>query len=403
MKRKILSQDKPKVIIFFVAFWILLSIASYQLVVKVRHNRFDFYPRWIGSQAILQGESPYSDEVAERIQIGMFDRRLGVDEDQQKFAYMPLIAFQLLPFWLLPFPLAVSLWMGLQLTLLLFLPIAIWKIVNWQPSLPHFSGLIIVSIILFRYPINSYLIGQFIPFCLASLVLAWWGISNQSHTVTSVGLFLSLIRPEVVFIPVIFLLIVSWETFGFRVIMNLTISLSVIWGLTRGMIGAWEVDYLKGLFSYNAYSAPVWPPLLTSSSILSMLLILTILLWSVWMSLNVLDFPLIKKVGWLLSISIIFSLLTLPQTGNYTLILSLLTVWFIVGLPGKRVSYSLVFAAILSLPWMFHLLPQDLSALEHLVVPLLLGCVLTVKYYSGPSSNLSSTNKNLAMPNPRST
>ncbi|MBS3752740.1 MAG: hypothetical protein KGY46_05050 [Anaerolineales bacterium] len=172
MLEKFRVPDLSKAIMFLFALWFLLSIASYQLVVKDRNNRFDFYPRWIGSRSLLQGESPYSYEVTKKIQTGMFDRELGANEDQQKFAYMAIIAFQLIPFWLLPFPLAVSTWMGLQLTLLLCLPIGVWKLIGWKPSLFAFTFLVFFSIVIFRYPINSYLIGQFIPFCLASLVFS---------------------------------------------------------------------------------------------------------------------------------------------------------------------------------------------------------------------------------------
>jgi hypothetical protein len=397
MRFILLTPEKSKslFLFLFIAFWSLLSIASYQLIVEERHYRFDFYPRWVGSRALLQGESPYSDDITEQIQIGMFERKLNVDEDQQKFAYIAIIAFQLLPFWLLPFPFAVSLWIGLQLILLLCLPLFVWKILDWYPNLPSFITLILFSIILFRYPINSYLIGQFIPFCLASLVLAWWGISNGRYTIASIGLLLSLVRPEVVFIPVLFLLIVSWDICKFRIIKNLSIGLAAIWTLTWVMIGPWEVDYLNGLFSYSAYSAPVWPPLLINGTIFSSVFILVITTWAVWMILNVAMYSVKEKVGWLLCISAIFSLLTLPQTGNYTLILGLLVVWLVVGLPGKRTIISILISVILSLPWLFHLLPQAQASLEHLVIPLSLAFILTLKYHIRRNSSSLNSNWNL--------
>ena len=391
MLEKFRFPDLSKAIMFLFALWFLLSIASYQLVVKDRNNRFDFYPRWIGSRSVLQGESPYSQEVTKKIQTGMFDRELGANEDQQKFAYMAIIAFQLIPFWLLPFPLAVSTWMGLQLLLLLCLPIGVWKLIGWKPSLFAFTFLVFFSIVVFRYPINSYLIGQFIPFCLASLVFSWWGISYRSYSLASIGLLLSLVRPEVVFIPVSFMLIMSWNVCGFRVIKNFFIGLFALWILTWAMIGTWEIDYLQGLISYSGYSSPDWPPALINQPVFSVVFILSVAVWASWMILNVAKYPLKEKMGWLLCISITFSLLTLPQTGNYTLILGLLVVWFVVGLPGQRTLFIFLVSIILSLPWVFHLLPQPMIALEHLAIPISLAFAITLKYQFRKNSNSTAT------------
>jgi hypothetical protein len=76
--------------------WILLSAVSYWLLALPRQQRFDFYPRWVGSRAVLAGENPYTQEVTWRIQEGMFGRRLGPGEDEQRFAYPAIIAWILL-------------------------------------------------------------------------------------------------------------------------------------------------------------------------------------------------------------------------------------------------------------------------------------------------------------------
>ena len=99
--------------------WLVLSLGSYFLVVAPRGQRLDLFPRWVGARAVLRGETPYSDEITWQIQEGMFGRRLEPGEDQQRFAYLATITWPLLPFWLLPFPWAASLWCGLQPLLLL--------------------------------------------------------------------------------------------------------------------------------------------------------------------------------------------------------------------------------------------------------------------------------------------
>lgn len=137
---------------FLLLFWLVLSLGSYFLVVAPREQRFDFFPRWVGTRSVLRGENPYSDEITWQIQDGMFGRRLQPGEDQQRFAYSATITWPLLPFWLLPFPWAASLWLGLQLLLLLVLPIWVASILGWQLRVSSLVLLLIFSIVLFRYP-----------------------------------------------------------------------------------------------------------------------------------------------------------------------------------------------------------------------------------------------------------
>ena len=182
--------------------WALLSLASYFLIVVPREHRFDVYPRWVGARAVLSGGDPYSDEITRQIQEGMVGQRLRASEDQQRFYYPATIAWLLLPFWVLPFPLAVSLWCGLQLFLLLVLPLWTASILEWRIAPAWLTLLLTFSTLVYRYPINAYLIGQFIPFCLACLVGAWWTLSRGRWGFASLALILAMVRPEVVMVPV---------------------------------------------------------------------------------------------------------------------------------------------------------------------------------------------------------
>ena len=75
-----------------------LTAFTHNLLVAQRGNLFDFYPRYVGAQALLRGENPYSQEVTSRIQVGMFGGNLPADFDQQRFAYPAYTALLLLPF-----------------------------------------------------------------------------------------------------------------------------------------------------------------------------------------------------------------------------------------------------------------------------------------------------------------
>ena len=192
-----------KALVLFFLLWILLSIVSYNLVVVTREKRFDFYPRWVGAREVLQRNSPYSSNVTLSIQEGMFGRHLQPHEDQQQFAYTPLITWLLFPFWIIPFPLAISLWCGLQFALLLVAPLLIISILRWRITLISFLTLLVFSTIIYRYPINAYLLGQFIPFILVCVIIALWGLVQGHEILSGIALIWAMVRPEVTIILVL--------------------------------------------------------------------------------------------------------------------------------------------------------------------------------------------------------
>src|SRR3990172_11767094 len=136
--------------------WILLSIASYFVLVIPRQYLFDFYPRWEGSRAVLAGENPYSPEVSWRIQENIFGRRQEPSEIVQHYVYPATLTWILLPFWVLPYPFAISLWLGLQLLLLLISLLMVTLLLKWKLSNPSFFLLLFFSLMMYLYPVNAY-------------------------------------------------------------------------------------------------------------------------------------------------------------------------------------------------------------------------------------------------------
>ncbi len=380
--QEVRSQDPKllKVVGFLLLLWLVLSLGSYFLVIAPRGQRFDLFPRWMGARAVLRGETPYSDEITWRIQEEMFGRRLESGEDQQRFAYSATITWPLLPFWLLPFPWAASLWGGLQLLLLLVLPIWVASILGWQLRATSLFLLLIFSIMLFRYPINAYLIGQFIPFCLACLVAGWWGIVRGHWIAASLALVLAMVRPEVVIIPLLAMLAVAWEKGERRIIVAWLIGMLSLWFLTRAWIGPWESDYIGGILAYQAYSSPIWPPGLLRQTWLASLIVIVVVAWSAWMWREARSLDSAERLGWLISVAALSSLILLPQTGNYTLILALVPAWVILWASRRRRAHWIPVLAVLASPWMFLFADDIPSTLEHLLIPMFLAILLALQW-----------------------
>jgi len=368
------------ILFLLIVLWSLLAAASYLLVVIPSMNRFDFYPRWVGSRAALLGENPYSDQVTWRIQEGEFGRRLEAWEDQQRFAYFPFVIWLLLPFWLLPFPLAISLWSGLQLLLLLVLPILVAITLGWKIRPLKLVILLLFSVVVFRYPIIAYLIGQFIPWCLVALVIAWWGLVNNRPILTAVALLLGLIRPELTFLSIFGLLLLAWEKKNKLVILAWGVGTLGMLVITSLRVGPWVMDFLHGLRAYQEYSAPVWAPQLLDNSVLAAALILVVLIWGPWMWRSVRIADIAERGGWILAITSLTVLILLPQTGNYSLVMGLTAVWMIFWTFDNHRLMWLLVLILLSSPWFFHSLGTERSILEHLIIPVLLGVLLTLSW-----------------------
>lgn len=366
------------ILFLLIVLWSLLTAASYLLVVIPSMNRFDFYPRWVGSRAALLGENPYSDQVTWRIQEGEFGRRLETWEDQQRFAYFPFVIWLLLPFWLLPFPLAISLWSGLQLLLLLILPILVANTLGWKIRSLKLVILLLFSVVVFRYPIIAYLIGQFIPWCLTTLVIAWWGLANNRPILTAAALLLGLIRPELTFLSILGLLVLAWQKKNGIVILVWGAGTFVMLVMTSLRVGPWVMDFLDGLRAYQEYSAPVWSLQFLNNAALAAVLILVVLIWGLWMWRSVRVADTAERGGWILAITSLTVLILLPQTGNYSLVMGLTAVWMILWTFDNRRLMWLLVLILLSSPWFFHSLGTERSILEHLIIPILLGILLTI-------------------------
>lgn len=370
----------PKFLGFLILLWLLISLGSYFLLVAQRGNRFDLFPRWVGARAVLKGESPYSDEVTWQIQEGMFGRRLEPREDQQRFAYSATITWLLLPFWLFPFPWAASLWCGLQLLILLVLPISIAVMFRWRPRSSALILIIIFSTVVFRYPINAYVIGQFIPFCLACLVAGLWGITRGHRNIAVLALVLAMVRPEVVMVPLVVILAAAWRRGDRRVVLAWLAGMLVLWLLTRAWIGPWESDYVRGIVAYQAYSSPIWPPGLLPNRWLAASVVIAVISWTAWMLRELWPLYSTEGLGWQVSVAALSSLLLLPQTGNYTLVLALLPAWVILW--ASRSSWTAwgPVLVVLASPWLFLVAKSIPSSWDHLLIPASLALLLTFQW-----------------------
>lgn len=342
---------------------LIITLFNSMYIVPPRGNRFDFYPRWRGAQALWQGQSPYTADVTRAIQEGMFGGALPPTADQQMMVYPAYVGVILAPFLLVSSHTAIAIWLTIQLIAVLATPLIWLQILDWKPR-PWLLGVLIVGlVIVFRYPINLYIVGQFTGTILFGLSLALWLFQQRRDT--TAGLLLALTAmPPTIAIPLALVVLGGFALVGRpRALIAFVAALVVLTAITLVQIGWWIPDFVAQIQAYQQYSFPVWTPGLIESPILRVGLIVGV---GLALLLGVVCFRQTRQVETLAVSAILACLLLVPQTGNYYLVLLIppLLVIFQRGGWLRRVEVGL---AIVS-PWLMRALPTP--SLEALLLPL---------------------------------
>lgn len=384
--------DSPRqsvaLILLFVVMWLLLAAATAMIVVPLKGNLFDFYPRWYGARQMLQGENPYSMDINQRILEQM-------DYDQfipykHNFLYPATITWILLPFWLVPFPVAISLWNGLQLLLLITLPLLVFMALDWHIRLPALA-LVVVSTIIYRHSMNGYLLGQFITFILGCIVVAWWQIGQNRPWAAALALIGATIRPEGALIAAAVLLDLVL-TRRYKIVAIWTGIMGGLFALTVLQIGFWIPDFLDAVRGYRQCCTYLNPTGTIGVAALSKGVVVMTIVWGVWMLWQMRPLPDTMRLAWSLSVVILVYQLVLDQSKNYTLIYMLFPIWLIVW-AGRDLWWNLpVMLLMLFSPWLYYYSISRMQGTflsEELVNPLLVSGLLTYHWMRWKKHNTS--------------
>lgn len=372
------SDAHPRLALaLLLALWIISSVGAYLLVVRYRGQLFDFYPRWYGARAMLRGIDPYSLGVTEEI------RQSGIPlkdwELSGVFLYPATITYVLLPFWLLPFDLSISLWNGLQLLLVMAVPLVVFAQLGWRPMPLTLAAVTVFSSLIYRHPINVFVLGQFTVFVLAGLIAAWWGIRHRNPWIAVCGLAAASIRPEGAVLAGL-IVVELLLTRRFEVLGPLGVAAGAALALSFWQIGFWLPEFVDGMREHAALGLSRTPLSVIGSGAFVLAATAILLLWAAWLIMRMWKLEGTNRMAWYLSVAALLLLMALPQTNSYTLVYALLPLWLIVRESEGRGWLSAGVFLIMSSPWLFWLGKERwewLTAVEQLAIPLLSGGLLT--------------------------
>jgi hypothetical protein len=252
---------------FFNRFWylgILLLIAALILITWANYSFAqenpggnDFLVHWVGTRAlIVDGMSPYSDTVAERIQTLAYGRPALPGEHELRVAYPLYSALIFLPYALIgDYILARALWMTtLEVTLIglviLGLRLTRCNIKNWL------LVLLLLFSILWYHSFRPLINGNAVILVALFLVAAFIALRSGRDELAGVLLAFSTIKPHLILLPIIFVLIWTIASRRWRTLLWLLITIVLLSVSAALLVPDWILQNLREILRYSSYNPP---------------------------------------------------------------------------------------------------------------------------------------------------
>lgn len=255
---------------FFNRFWYLSSILIIGVLVLVTWANYDFAQQntggndflvhWVGTRALfVDGLSPYSDTVAERIQTLAYGRPALPGEHELRVAYPMYSALVFLPFALISdYELARALWMTTLEAALIGLAFLSLKLTRLKMSIWLLPFFLIFSIFWY-HSLRPLINGNAVILVALALVAAFAALKTGRDELAGVLLAFSTIKPHLVILPIIFILIWTisfgrWRTLGWMLISLVLLSISAAL-----FVPDWPLQNLREILAYSSYNPPGTP------------------------------------------------------------------------------------------------------------------------------------------------
>jgi hypothetical protein len=315
----------------------------------------DFLVHWVGTRSLLvDGVSPYSDEVATRIQTLAYGRPARPGEHELRVAYPLYSAIIFLPYALIgDYTLARALWMTtleffLVLMAFLNLRLASWKLSAWMMPIYLFYS------IFWYFSLRALINGNVVILVTLLISGAFAALRSGRDELAGILLAFATIKPHVVVVILLYILVWTLSQRRWRTMLWLLITVGLLSASAALFLPDWPLQNLREVLRYSSYNPPgtpgavfaTWLPATgrTLGWVLSGLLILLLLVeWS---------FARNKEFRWFLwtgSLTLVASQWIGIQTdpGNFVLLfIPLVLTWAILeehwGRRGRPVIWLLM-------------------------------------------------------------
>lgn len=240
------------IIIFLAA----LTYANHYYAVR-NTGGTDFLVHWVGTRAlVVDGISPYSDEVAGRIQTMVYGRLAQAGEHQLRVAYPLYSVSVFLPFALIPdFNLARAVWMTVSELALIGLAIFSMRLVDWKPGIGLTTGFILFSIFWY-HGLRTLINGNAVILVAFLLVAGLVAVRNQAEELGGVLFAFMTIKPQIALVFILYMTFWGISNQRWRMLGWLYGSVAVLAGVATMLIPDWILQNLREVVLYPKYNPP---------------------------------------------------------------------------------------------------------------------------------------------------
>ena len=215
----------------------------------------DFLVHWVGTRALLMdGLSPYSDEVAIRIQTLAYGRPAAPGEHELRVAYPLYSEIIFAPFALInDFNWARALWMTTLEVALIALVFLSLHITGWRPSL-WLLPLYLVFAVLWYHGLRPLINGNAVIIIALMVAGALTALQSGRDELAGILLALSTIKPQVVILLLLFVFIWAVSMRRWRVVLWTISTLLILTVIAMFFVTDWPMQNIREILRYPGYN-----------------------------------------------------------------------------------------------------------------------------------------------------
>lgn len=217
----------------------------------------DFLVHWVGTKSFFEeGLSPYSDEVALRIQTMVYGRAARAGEHELRVAYPLYSIFVFLPFALISdYNLSRAVWMAVLETGLILMGLLSLRLVRWQPK-PLILALFLLFSVFWYHALRPLILGNVVILIALAIVAILLAIRAGNDEFAGILMALITIKPQVVLLFILFVCIWAASHGRWKIVIWFLIGMFFLVGIATILVPDWILQNLREIIRYPSYNPP---------------------------------------------------------------------------------------------------------------------------------------------------
>jgi len=246
-------------VVLFVTATVLLTIGNYNYA-SLNPGGNDFLVHWMGTRSfITEGISPYSDEVALRIQDMVYGRPAQPGEHELRVAYPLYSMVFFLPFALVrDFTMARAVWMTVLELALVALCFFSLRLTRWKP-LPLVLMLLLLFSLLWYHALRALILGNAVILVTLLVTGGLLAIRNSEDELAGVLLGFATIKPQVVLVLLVFIFLWSLRKRRWKIVFWMVGTVVLLAGAAALLLPDWILQNIREIIRYPGYNPPGTP------------------------------------------------------------------------------------------------------------------------------------------------